>query len=69
LSLFSFRVIVILLSCLSVSACAIAFLKFLEGKELKIIFSVAEVEALLQTLVCVWACSGLQMCLHLSVVI
>jgi len=27
------------------------------------------VEALLQTLVCGWACSGLQMCLHLSVVI
>jgi hypothetical protein len=66
LSLFSFRVFVIQLSFF-LSARAIEFLKFLEGKGFKIIFSVAEVEALLQTLVCGWACSGLQMCLHLSI--
>ena len=49
--------------------CAVAVLKIFEGKEiLKNNFSrVGEVEALLQTLVCRWACSGLQMCLHLCI--
>jgi hypothetical protein len=51
--------------------CAVAGLKIFEGKEiLKNNFSwMGEVEALLQTLVCGLACSGLQMCLHLWVVI
>ena len=45
--------------------------KIFEGKEiLKNNFSWAgKVEALLQTLVCGLACSGLQMCLHLWVAI
>lgn len=49
--------------------CAVAVLKIFEGKEiLKNNFSwVGKVEALLQTLVCGSACSGLQMCLHLYI--
>ena len=49
--------------------CAFAVLKIFEGKEiLKNNFSwVGKVEALLQTLVCGSACSGLHMCLHLYI--
>jgi len=45
----------------------VAFLKFLEGKDIlkSNFYRVGEVKALLQTLVCGSACSGLQMCLHL----
>jgi hypothetical protein len=49
--------------------CAVAVLKFFEGKEiLKNNFSRGgEVEALLQNLALAWACAVLQMCLHLCI--